>query len=365
MESRKTMSNTKSGHIYVISEKEHQSGKNSDLVKIGKVGDPRTPEERLREHQTGNPRQLAIAARYECVDVSHAEALVHSRSAGSRVNGEWFRTDCGDLANSFRDSIELAVRESDRIAKLTAQTDDLKRQKSDGKLRKAKDAELEKKAELDDYELNIRSLQTAQKKIEIELGVLAISASGIEGVANWGIGKPSKKYLHSKLEGADPSLYTQLTETSISGIFRLKSLDKTSLEKPPKLVYPKNLEELIQSNEQADRDGRSTHLHLEHLENHAALSQIKTIRDQLRLELMIMVGDSDGVAEVAKWIREEKDHPIRDAGKIVSARSEELFFKCQTTTSPSSSFHVNPFRPYAFDLSRLIGERQKALSGKG
>jgi hypothetical protein len=345
------MFNTKSGHIYVISEKEHQSGKTSDLAKIGKVGDPRTPEERLREHQTGNPRQLAIAARYKCVDVSHAEALVHSRSASRRVNGEWFRTDGGDPANSFRDSIELAVMESDRIAKLMAQTDDLKRQKSDGKLRKATDEELEKKAELDDYELNIRSLQTAQKKIEIELGALAISASGIEGVANWGVGKPSHKYFHSKLEGADPSLYAELTEKSISGMFRPKSPDKTSLEKPPKLLFPENLVELIQSNKQVDRDERSTCLHLESLNNHEALSQIKTIRDQLRLELMIMVGESDGVTDVAKWSRDEKYQPIKDAGKIVFAKSEELFLGCQTTTSPSSSFHVNSFRPYAFNLS--------------
>ena len=50
----------KSGEIYFV--REFQSGSKSltPFVKIGLVASPRVSQERLLEHQTGNPRQLTI-----------------------------------------------------------------------------------------------------------------------------------------------------------------------------------------------------------------------------------------------------------------------------------------------------------------
>ena len=115
-----------SGEIYFVREHELGSSSYSPLVKIGLVSAPRISEERLLEHQTGNPRRLDIPSghvvRTEAVHM--VEAQLHRRFARSRVGGEWFKFD--DAA-ALADAVEQARELSLEAAKLVPLLDEADR----------------------------------------------------------------------------------------------------------------------------------------------------------------------------------------------------------------------------------------------
>ena len=80
------------GAIYFIKESS-QNSIDFPLVKIGLVYNDRSPYERLKDHQTGNPRRLSLSDEYivETDAVSFVEAQLHNRFSAKRVLGEWLR----------------------------------------------------------------------------------------------------------------------------------------------------------------------------------------------------------------------------------------------------------------------------------
>jgi len=104
----------KPGNIYFVRETDRDTGKYSDLVKIGLVESPRTARQRLAEHQTGNPRKLDLDNQtVETEAVGYVEAQLHKAFASKRVQGEWFR---------FKDDSEIldAVSKARELASLAA-----------------------------------------------------------------------------------------------------------------------------------------------------------------------------------------------------------------------------------------------------
>jgi hypothetical protein len=101
----------KPGTIYFVRETDRDTGRYSDLVKIGLVESPRTARERLSEHQTGNPRKLDLDN--QSVDteaVGYVEAQLHKAFASKRVLGEWFRfQNESEIAEAVAKARELAA----------------------------------------------------------------------------------------------------------------------------------------------------------------------------------------------------------------------------------------------------------------
>jgi len=82
-----------SAHIYIISEK------NSDYYKVGYTA--QAPLARLRELQTGNPRQLKLVRYVEIDDAYRVEQLLHAVLGKWHITREWFCIQPGDLDNAF------------------------------------------------------------------------------------------------------------------------------------------------------------------------------------------------------------------------------------------------------------------------
>lgn len=88
-----------SGVLYIIGERSHL-GAPTGLYKIGIVRDnekARSVDERLREHQTGNPRELFVAHSEPTPMVERLETLLHGHYASRRIGGEWFELPDRDL----------------------------------------------------------------------------------------------------------------------------------------------------------------------------------------------------------------------------------------------------------------------------
>jgi hypothetical protein len=117
-----------SGEIYFIGEFDLKSGQRTEYVKIGIVRhgakEERTSEDRLLEHQTGNPRRLEIIHTITTDAVEALETNLHYRFARHRVYGEWMRLDAKLLeeakseAESLRDQLAAHVETFRRAEEL-------------------------------------------------------------------------------------------------------------------------------------------------------------------------------------------------------------------------------------------------------
>lgn len=88
-----------SGVLYIIGERSHL-GAPTGLYKIGIVREnekARSVDERLREHQTGNPRELFVTHSELTPLVERLETLLHGQYASKRIGGEWFELPDRDL----------------------------------------------------------------------------------------------------------------------------------------------------------------------------------------------------------------------------------------------------------------------------
>ena len=110
----------KLGEVYFLGEVELDSTMRTPFVKIGLVrsnAKNRTTEDRLTEHQTGNPRHIVELAVLETPEADRVESLLHKVFASWRVSGEWF-----DLQN---DRLDLVLAEGTRIVALVGVESDL------------------------------------------------------------------------------------------------------------------------------------------------------------------------------------------------------------------------------------------------
>ena len=99
------------GEIYFLGEKDLKSGEDSPFVKIGLVreNESRGTADRLKDHQTGNPRLLHIVKIIKTPLVERVETILHGMYATSRVSGEWF--------NFTGVTVENAIAEANSLAK--------------------------------------------------------------------------------------------------------------------------------------------------------------------------------------------------------------------------------------------------------
>lgn len=79
------------GEIYCIRERDFITQKNGLYVKLGKTS--RDTKKRLKEHQTGNPRQEVAEAVEKTIMMSSLEKYLHYVFAEHCVNSEWFVID--------------------------------------------------------------------------------------------------------------------------------------------------------------------------------------------------------------------------------------------------------------------------------
>jgi len=102
------------GEIYFIAEEPSVSAP-PVRVKIGLVRESksgRDSQDRLLDHQTGNPRKLKLLEVVETARVSRVENSLHQRYAGQRGIGEWFELTKSELNLVVAECRELAEQQS-------------------------------------------------------------------------------------------------------------------------------------------------------------------------------------------------------------------------------------------------------------
>jgi hypothetical protein len=127
----------KSGEIYFLREAGEQGY--SPFVKVGLVADGRVSQDRLVEHQTGNPRKLELPEGHVVRTdlVSRVESQLHSRFSTLRVGGEWFSFESDAQLQSVIDHAQELAKEAATLVPLILEAERLELLASNGETRPA------------------------------------------------------------------------------------------------------------------------------------------------------------------------------------------------------------------------------------
>ena len=80
------------GTLYVMRERDYHTGQELDYYKIGIVRGAKDVDDRLKDHLTGNPRDIFTVREFTSIAVQKLETLLHNLYASQRVHsGEWFK----------------------------------------------------------------------------------------------------------------------------------------------------------------------------------------------------------------------------------------------------------------------------------
>ena len=111
------------GTLYFISELDVLTGQTFDYYKIGLVKDSRQGDslDRAGEHQTGNPRRLAVRHTVKTPAINDLETLMHDLYATERIFGEWFVLPGNSVKKAVAKAEELAAQQRSLVKLATAE----------------------------------------------------------------------------------------------------------------------------------------------------------------------------------------------------------------------------------------------------
>ena len=211
----------KAGVIYFLRERELGGEGYTPFCKIGLVAGNRTTEQRIKEHQTGNPRLIEEFGSIETNAVSTLETHLHDNYAARRVSGEWFRLEDGEFAAAIAYAQKVSTKILDE-EKSVAAADGLKLKLSTLPERQATDDELAWHATLVGTQKNLMELELENALVELKLKQLMGSSSGITGLVDVTFVEPKMELDKAALEDAHPDLYAQYSAAQaekVSGSF--------------------------------------------------------------------------------------------------------------------------------------------------
>jgi len=274
------------GEIYFIRETDYHTGELTPFTKIGIVRDhrERTSEQRLTEHQTGNPRPLVLYRVVHSPMVEWIETQLHHRNSAHRVEGEWFNFDENQLSAAILMATDLAAQAKEALEMLNA-AELLGRQFSDGTTIQPKD---ETRRTFMTYWLN-KSVSLRVEKFQSKLkSALAVAhslgeAGSVLGAVrehegSWSFDQKLFRARYPEIAAA----YTHL-ESQQKSRFQINKLDDQS--KVDALI-PDETWALLEHAESVLSDGIGR-----------ATAQARI--GQLQLELRAVKADADWVCELA------------------------------------------------------------------
>jgi hypothetical protein len=311
------------GEIYFVREHD-RDGVLTHYVKIGLVKSPRTSEDRLIEHQTGNPRRLVIPEGHIVFTeaVSLVEAQLHRRFATDRIGGEWFTfSDPKKLEAAIAASKSLAS-EVGLATPLLLQADALESQVSNQNMIPATEFALE--------QVRILAVAKEQEKATKALG--ADIKSLLVGVAIAGGDLGAAATIQSK------TFKAKFDETKFlmdyPDVAQQYFVDKTGWSQRFVIKYklPKEFAFEEEFSAQLDEirgmlpEGKSKVSAIDLEEPLLRLTQLEAITDwDLALslaKLKIECGLNEGIDGVCTWKREATQKSSFDANKLFEADYE-------------------------------------------
>lgn len=338
----------KPGDLYFVQEQDVITGQTSDYFKIGLVGDERTGgvDKRVKEHQTGNPRQLVSVTHVSSPAIEDLETTIHNRFAIDRIRGEWFQLDSARFDMVVGAARSLAAEQSTYVDVAT-KVGELDREVSSGSVRTATSTE-------EELHRRLRELKVLDTRVTaLSNRVDGIFRAALDGGAPVGrfvslTTRKGSRFDKDKFGESYPELLADYTrvEQKWSHSF-LPKIPKASLEGiEPGEEFLEFEQRMIGLFDAVSTDpDRLEELHLLHLELQRFEAEVSWDDDLRRLDLMAACGIDDGIEGIAMWKRETRESLKFDESAF-KADHPELHAQFVVETE-SSAFTVLAARGYS------------------
>jgi len=313
------------GEVYFIGERDRSTGNLTENVKIGIVRAKGGSGDRLKGHQTGNPRDLELHHVVETPAPYWVENGLHQRLNGLRVRAEWHRLDAKGLEDAIRLAEVLAGESFEHIPYIEEQ-DRLKKCVSNGETIEPTDASTDwhmrlckAKAQLD----CLKNLQTKYKNLIGGMSQEKIDQAVLEDLFFIEYyAKPA--FDEAGFAAKYPELVTRFTlsETEVSGTLTPKYLDLEISEIDPGLqMFSDKFAALCEKvSKQEAEFGDLSELQSE-LQSRESVSEWE--RDISKAHLASICGVASGITGQVTWNRSEKTTTWLDKEGLESDHSKE------------------------------------------
>lgn len=341
------------GQLYFLREKDYLTGEISRYVKIGLVRNEKGTDDRISEHQTGNPREIYDYCSIESPFVEHLETLIHYRLAEKWIVGEWLDLNENEIEQAIKECKEI-IQEQEAIKEELEESYSLVEIESSGDIKKPSDKAQEIWEQLITVKLDIDQLNAKKAIVNHRLKTIMGKSNGIDGVVNLIFKDGQTRFNDKEFAEENPELYKKyITKETIkrSSTFTIKGKKTLKKENPELAQEKKELEKIevtasdINRDQQAERNEEVAELHAQYINLQKEIYTSEWEYAQLEAKLKVQTGKSDGIEGLCGWKRESTP-AVGFNKKEFQENHPELYDKYCFTEPENFSFNVNSFRPY-------------------
>lgn len=315
------------GEIYFIREKDILTNEKTSYVKVGLVKEKvdRDSENRLAEHQTGNPRELSVFKVIETPAVSEIEKMLHGIFATNRVNGEWFNFTDDQLSQCIEEA-EALVKEAESNLEFFTQEEKLGKVLSSGEVKQPTDEIAKFHHEYLCAEIEKKSCKPIIEDIQEILG--EANAQGEEGADELVTVQETRRQTFSEddFQNSYPDLWEKyLTrEEKISSLFRWvrpkDPVEDLSVINPELDSLIEEISEIITVAEECQ--GSIETLHQQRVQLIGYETRAEWRMKIAKANVSVFCGRSPEVEGICKWPRKSKVKKTFDKNKFKEENPE-------------------------------------------
>lgn len=356
------------GEVYFIHTMDQVSGESHGYYKIGIVRNERDSEQRIKEHQTGNPHRIVPYKILSTKAPMLIEGMLHAKYSEHQVSTEWFKFESEMIDEVIAEAERLDKEHGEAVANMSKHyrvtASKPERVLTGDDLEKAKKL----RDEAYDLENDLKKHYFLMKKAEHQLEKLTDNhGNGIRGVSVVTI-TPAKNEFNlatwwkkasedkKKLAGVTQKPKNDFTLLYLqdkgykkaTASFWEKAHSKESKEtNDAKVDIPKHKPEDF-NDTILNRTPEIIELHKKFCEEKGKHDGKKKELEAKVIQLMVMCGEHKGIKDICSWEREQPSELKANESLMKKNFGEDLtdttYFK---QTEAKASVKVHPFRPYA------------------
>ena len=349
-----TLPKTTPGWIYCIREQDYLDQTWGRYVKLGLTA--RTVEQRIREHQTGNPRRESSEYDIQLELMHYGEKYLHHYFAADRIGGEWFDLDNGQVMADVAPILqtlqsEMAARAADFRA-----WENLKNLVSSGNERAPTPAETALHEQFVAAEADYKIAEALHNVHDHNLRAMIGTHDGLEGALTLtevtGSETLDKTAFMAMLTPAQLALCDE-TKTSVKGSLSLKGTLALKAANPAVDAALKAAKASVTSKPELSNLTASPlgltpaikHEHMLFLQSKRDLKVAEWVCLQLKAQLVAALGTDDAITGIIAWKRTEETTTSFSA-KLAEEHFPNEYLACMTQQPNSVRVNVHEGRKY-------------------
>lgn len=356
------------GEIYFIHTIDQASGDSHGYYKIGIVRNERDSDQRIKEHQTGNPHRIVPYRILNTKAPMLIEGMLHAKYSEHQVSTEWFKFEDAKIDEVIAEAERLDLEHGEAVANMSKHY----RVTASKPERTLTGDDLEKAKKLRDdayiIEKDLKYHYFLMKKAEHQLEKLTDNhRNGIRGVSVVTI-TPTKNEFNlakwwskasednKKLAGVTQKpkndftlLYLQDKEykKATAGFWEKIHSKESKEASDAKRSIPNHKPEDF-NDTSLNRTEEIIKLHKNFCEERGKHNGKKKELEAKIIQLMVMCGEHKGIKDICSWEREQpsdlKANESLMKKNFAGDLTDTTYFK---ETKTKASIKVHPFRPYA------------------